>query len=449
MLQRLRQLGRALVDDEASLAGEASPWPRLQRIARFWVMVGQNFVRNRCPIRASALAYSTLLSLVPLLAVVAGILTGVLKSDQNRIRSYINQLLENIVPQLMLNQDFAATKDTVMEKILEWIGNVHSGILGTTGTITLLVIILFMLARVEETFNDIWGVARGRSWYARMVNYWAAISLGPVVVFTAIGFTTILRIEQIKVWLAHMPFLSWLAGLAPVPILCGACALFYALMPNTKVQWKAAFVGGLTAGILWHLNNTLGVVLVSGAVSRDQKIFAGFAVLPVFMVGLYFFWMLLLFGAQVAYTYQNRASYLAARQVDRVHQEGREFVALRVMIEVARAFARGTNAPTNAALAEVVEVPSALVGQILRVLQKARLIIEVNQGDTGFAPARPLEAICVADVLQAMRRAVGSRPATRADAQRVVAEAELARVNEAERRAGERSLAELIAESVK
>lgn len=441
MFQNLLQEVRALLDDDEQESGVRSgrwrPW------VRFWVQVGQSFVRNRCPVRASALAYSSLLAFIPLLAVAIGILTSVLKNDQAGIRVWIDGLLQNVVPQLMRSEEFAGTKDVVVTKILDWIGNVHSGALGTGGTVALLVVILFMMARIEETLNDIWGVTRGRSWYARVVNYWAAISLGPIVILSAIGFSTILRLEEIKAWLQHAPFLAGLTRFAPIPILAGACALFYALMPNTKVQWKSALVGGGVAGVLWFLNNELGAAFVSEAAKRNSAIYGSIAVLPVFMVGLYFFWVLLLFGAQVAYTYQNRRSYLMSRQTDRVHQDGREFVALRIMIEAARAYVGGGGSPSVSVLADRLEVPGQLISHTTSILLRARLLVEVSDGEAGFLPARPLESITVSDVLEAMRRGVGSRLPTRSDAGRVLAEAELARVVEAERSAGGRNLAEL------
>ncbi|MBX3747450.1 MAG: YihY/virulence factor BrkB family protein [Verrucomicrobiae bacterium] len=570
MFQRLRREVRTLlIEEEQGEQQGNAPWWR--QAVRFWVMVGQSFVGNRCPVRATALAYSSLLAFIPLLAVVIGISTSLLKNDEARIRGWIDDVLVNLVPQLMKTEEFADTKDTVVSYILSTIDNVQSGTLGTTGMIALLVLILFMLSRVEETMNDIWGVSQGRSWYARLVNYWAAISLGPVLIFAAIGFSTSLRLGPIRPgnpeftsaslrdaaslaaqlkapddavsaylrgrlsretagvlegwsgegrlpealraqlvaelnavvagdsifesnrfagvrlrpgteravgeagvavaegipvarrnrllledaypaqvvrmdrnWIERLPVVGTiLIALVPIPLLGGACALFYALMPNTRVQWRAALVGGLVAGVLWYLNNELGVRFVTEA-TRNRAIYNSLAAVPVFMVGLYFFWMLLLFGAQVAYTFQNRHSYLAARRVDRVHQAGREFVALRILIETARDFVRGAPPPSLGVLAERLEVPGQLVSQTLAVLRRTRLLVEVNGGEPAYVPGRPLETIRVADVLEAMRRGLGSQFPTRSDEGRKIAEGVLADVTEAEQEAGGRTLAELV-----
>jgi membrane protein len=445
VLRQLQHEFRSIFFDDEP--GEVAGWSRWRRVTRFWVMVGQAFARNRCPVRATALAYSSLLAFVPLLAVVIGISTSLLKKDADKIGVWITDAVFRVAPQLKSSEEFGLKLGSLTSEINNMISNVHSGAVGTTGVIALLTMILFMLARVEETLNDIWGVMRGRSWYSRMVNYWAAISLGPVLIFTAIGFTATLRLPQTEAWLGSQGVLGpFLVGMVQVPVLGAACALFYGLMPNTRVQWQAAAVGGLTAGFLWYLNNTLSSQFVS-QVTRDKAIYGPVAVIPVFMIGLYFFWMLLLFGAQTAYTFQNRRSYLAMRQVNRIHQAGRELVAVRILVTASDAFLAGRAAPSIATLADQLEVPGQLVSQIIGTLLKTSLVVEVNQAEAGFFPSRPPELIKVSDVLGAMRRGVGSRMATRQDGGRQAVERELNAVTEAEELAGRRTLAELAKEA--
>ncbi|MBL9126799.1 MAG: YihY family inner membrane protein [Verrucomicrobiales bacterium] len=445
MLQRWQAALRALMLDEDLPPGLVAPW--MVAFLRFWVRVGQAFARNQCPVRASALAYTSLLALIPLLALVVGIASTVLKGEKAQIETNIRLGLNSLVPQAESHSELVKIREQVTSFVMSSIDNVNSGTIGVTGMIALIVMIIFMLARIEETLNEIWGVSVSRSWYARVVNYWATISLGPIVVFAAVSFTAALKTAAIQKLLATLPSVtSHLIGLAPIPILAGGCALFYALVPNTKVQWRAALLGGLTAGVLWHVNNTMSVLFVS-RISRDSKIFGVLAPLPVFMVGLYFFWLLLLFGSQVAYVYQNRRTQLALKMTERVHQEGREFVALRVMIEAGRAFRRAEEAPSIADLSQRLEVPGELLSQIVRVLLRARLLVEASVGDTGLMPARPLEDIRVSDVVAALRRGTGQGMATRRDSDRERAEGEMARLGDAERKAGSRTLSEILTEA--
>src|SRR5882724_4479944 len=117
--------------------------------------------------------------------------------------------------------------------------------------------------------------------------------------------------------------MSWLGNLIfvflPIVVLTLTFGAFYLLMPNTKVKWQAALVGGAVGGILFHLNNLVSVLYVSRVVS-NSKIYGSLGLVPVFMIGLYFSWLILLFGAQVAYAFQNRGSYVEEKQVETINQ---------------------------------------------------------------------------------------------------------------------------------
>src|SRR5262249_41471567 len=137
------------------------------------------------------------------------------------------------------------------------------------------------------------------------------------------------------------PFAATLTSKAiPVLVLCLGLSLFYRLMPNTKVHWNAALIGGLVGGILWHINNVISVLYVSRVVSTSV-IYGSLGLVPVFMIGLYLVWWILLFGAQVAYAFQNRASFLEQRQVEHMGQRGRELLAVRLMAWIGRRFLHG------------------------------------------------------------------------------------------------------------
>ena len=129
--------------------------------------------------------------------------------------------------------------------IHEFIRNTRSGALGVTGSILLIFAAISMLSRIEDTFNDIWGVARGRSWFMRIVLYWGVISLAPMLLIVALGLATGPHLEGPRKLLTTMPFARTLVfQFLPVVVLCLTFSLFYVLMPNTKVHWRAALAGG-------------------------------------------------------------------------------------------------------------------------------------------------------------------------------------------------------------
>jgi membrane protein len=397
---------------------------RLHRFAHFWLLVGKSFIRNRCPVRASALAYTTLLALIPMLAVCVSITTSLLqKEGEKPIRQLIDKLVENVAPMLSLQVkagDAAAVdkRAEVVSKITGFIANIQTGTIGITGTIALVFVAIGLLRTIEATFNDIWGVTRGRGWVASIIQYWAAVSLGPVVLVLVLGLTTGPLFKDTTRSLEHWPWLgSFVFHLLPFVVLSLAFGLFYQLIPNTRVQPQAALVGGIVGGTLWQLNNKLSVLYVSKAVSYSQ-IYGSISIIPLFLIGMYFSWLILLFGAQVAYAFQNRQSYLQERQAEGVNQRGREFVALRMMTLLAQHFQRGDKPPGVNLIATTLGVPSRLISQLVQPLVCAKLIVEVADREISYTPARPLDQITAHDIIVALRAGQGMELETRDDGSR-------------------------------
>ena len=340
-----------------------------------------------------------------------------------------------MLPSLIQDERTVKARRAIARHIHDFIQNTRSGALGLTGSILLIFVAFSMLSRIEDTFNDIWGVTRGRSWFMRIVLYWGVISLGPLLLTVALGLATGPHLEGPRELLTTMPLAGNLIfKFLPVAVLCLSFALFYALMPNTRVRWPAALVGGLAGGVLFHLNNLISVLYVSRVVS-NSKIYGSLGLVPVFMIGLYFSWLILLFGAQVAYAYQNRATYLEERQVDNINQRGREFVALRLMTCIGERFTRGELPPAALEIAEALAVPTRLVKQVMQTLAAARLVNETAGAEPAYFPARPLDQITCHDVLLAMRASQGQECATRDEPACVEVYGEFHRIEEAERQA--------------
>jgi len=207
--------------------------------------------------------------------------------------------------------------------------------------------------------------------------------------------------------------------------------LFYEFVPNTKVRFRAALVGGIVGGTVWHVNNLFGFLYVSRVVS-NSKIYGSLGLVPVFMLGVYFSWLFVLFGAQVSYAFQNRKMYLQERLTENVNQRGREFVALRLMTCIGQRFQRGQRPATIEQMSEELGIPSRLVQQVLQTLVAAHLVIEIAGAEPAYNPGRPLEQINAHHVLQAMR-ARGQELLTRDEPVRQEVYGEFARIQEAEK----------------
>jgi membrane protein len=462
----------------------AEEFNRLERFAHFWVLVGKSFAHNRCPVRAAALSYTTLLALIPLLAVAISVTSSLVKGEgEQKIYEAIDKLVSSIMPpaqldtngpavslnlgpamSVALTRTNSATGEAVTDSsagpanepnppaigdngrivtaqmeaakyIHNFVQKTRSGALGVTGMILLVYIAIQMLAGIEATFNDIWGVTRGRNWLWRTVLYWTAITLGPLLLIAALGLAGGPHLNAVKNLVNHMPLIGgFIFDLLPLVVLWLAFALVYLLVPNTRVRFSAALVGGLIGGSLWHLNNVFGFLYVSRVVT-NSKIYGSLGLVPVFMVGLYFSWLILLFGAQVAYAFQNRAAFLQEKLVENVNQRGREFIALRLMTCIGQRFQNGQPPVTLQEISVQLGIPTRLAQQVLRILLAARLVSEIAGAELAYAPARPLDAINAHDVLLALRAGGGQELSLRAGPVPAEVYGEYARIEEAERKA--------------
>jgi membrane protein len=445
---------------------------RLESFVHFWTLVVRQFIRNRCLVRASALSYSTLIALIPLLAVALSVTSSLLKNQgEEQFQHAVEKLVASVTPPATLGTNLvtvnsnlvtpAATNRAAMEtnavaatvnapgtgvvnpdaqkeiasQIWRFVQNTRSGTLGATGMVLLIFVAIGLLSRIEETFNDIWGVTRGRSWLHQIQLYSTTIMLGPLLLATALGLAGGAQFQSAKDYIAQTPVIGkFIFDLLPLLVLWLAFTFFYQLVPNTRVKFSAALIGGATAGTLWLLNNLFGFLYVSRVVV-NSKIYGGLGLVPVFMIGLYFSWLILLFGAQIAYAFQNRAAYLQDRLADNVNQRGREFVALRLMTCLGQRFQNGCRPATIFQLSTDLGIPSRLTQSVLRVLAHQQLVTEVAGPEAAFVPARPLETINAYDILLALRTGTGQELPLREDPALAEIYGEFARIEQAERAA--------------
>ncbi|MDB6031297.1 MAG: Ribonuclease [Verrucomicrobiales bacterium] len=413
--------------------GEATT-SKIQRFAQFWLLAIKSFYRNKGPLRATALAYTTLFSLVPILAIAAGVTATVLK-ETGTTKQLLYRLVDTVAPQLQLMPKPAGQEMDLRQQLVDnvdkFINNVQPKTLGITGMVGLIIVAILLLTNIENTFNDIWGITQGRSWFKRVVQYWATISLGPIVLTVIIVLVANLNTSELSV----VPYIG--QKILPFFVVSCAFALFYKLMPNTEVHWNAAAVGGLVGGSLWLLLNIANALNMSRVVSMSAIYGSALAVLPIFLLGLYFSWLILLFGAQVSYAYQNRQVYVQEKQAENVSQKAREYVALRIMTLLAQRFGGGFKPPTLLEIGTELGVPTRLVGRIVQPLIEAQLAVEIGGKEVAYAPARPIETITCEDVIEVLRIKNGRDLATKDEPARSIVCAEFDRIRAAERHAAE------------
>lgn len=410
----------------------------------FFLLVWQSFVRNRCLVRASSLAYTTLLAMIPVLAVAFSVATNFLAKDGEEGQQQVEQLIEHFVsivaPMLDLeviddsdtpiveDGDLTNPQETILSvesgaagtaqrpvsrrtevarSIHEYINNINSKTIGVTSLLALILVAVLLFRSIEATFNDIWGVKKGRGWFASLVHYWTSLTLGPILLILAIGVSSSSHFSRSLEWVRELDgigsvvlfSISWFLYVV-------ACSVLYKVMPKTEVQVRSALVGGLVAGFLLQMNNKLSFLYISNVANAD-RVYGSLGAFPMLLLGLYISWIILLFGAQVAYAFQNYQSYMQEKQADRIHHAGREFLALRLMALVSDRFVSGANPPKIQDLADQLGVASGLTTEVMEQLEENQLVNPIQSDQVGYLPARPPEAISVDDVLVAIRRGQG------------------------------------------
>ncbi len=374
-----------------------------RRMARFFthglqvcVLVARGFYDNQCFLRASALSFTTILSLVPLLAFAFLVL---------RDLPY-----ENVIQNWVVGQ-IAAGRGEVEEAVVGFINNAVSAIKGTSATalgISGLALLLWttvkVLSTIEATFNSIWGIARGRTWLRKVADYISIVVVTPVLLATAVGVSTYLNIDppaSLGQSGRHLAAAAVAVGLF-VPIWIAFSAL-YAFMPNTRVKFSAAVVGGLVAAILWRLA-FWGYAAFQVGVAKNDAIYGGFAALPIFMFWLYISWVVTLFGAEVTFAFEHVETYRRHLEHFKPSIRAHEQIALRVFLEIAKAFRAGAAAPGVDALSRATGLPPKAVQDAVDSLSGVGLVSILNDRKTDACqPAKDISMTTPGDVIAALR----------------------------------------------
>ncbi len=375
---------------------------RLRLALHFLVLVWRGFVENRCPVRAAALSYTTLLALVPLVAVALGVSKNFLHdTSADLVPKLMDRALGLIAPELGRASPEAQAE--AVAKIQSFIGRINAGALSAIGSLFLVFVAVRLLMAIEQAFNDIWGVPVGRSFWRKIVYYWTTVTLGPLLLMLALYLTGRAEVLSVMGRLSVVPGIQKrLLQAGPFVVLWFAFSLMYGLMPNTRVRPKAALAGGVLAGTLWQINSWLSALYVSRVVTYSQ-IYGALGVIPVLLVALYFAWLIVLLGAQVAYAAQHVRAYIQQRATERMDHRGRELIACRIVLIACEHFLRGTKPPTVDELAEKTGASAKWLNQLVYRLAEGGILAKVDGNQDGVVPARAPDKLTVADVLEVVR----------------------------------------------
>lgn len=271
--------------------------------------------------------------------------------------------------------------------------------LGVMGLIFVLTAVFGLMRNIESSFNSIWGLKSTRSWYRMFSDYMMITLLLPFVVMGVIGLTAALSSDIINDRLGYLAY--GVRGIQYLVIWFAFSAL-YAIVPNTKVKWRYAVLGAFVAGTLWLLLS-MGYFGLQYGLARNSVVYSSFALFPFMLIWIYFSWVILLFGAELTFAYQNEKTFAMERHAAGASQAYREAVALRVMVETAHRFDAGMPGLAPSEAAEEWKVPMRLLNETLEQLDEAGLVQRSATEPVRFSPARSIDKITIGHVIAALR----------------------------------------------
>ncbi|MGM0516782.1 MAG: YihY/virulence factor BrkB family protein [Pseudomonadota bacterium] len=364
-----------------------------QRLVRAFLSVLSSASRGDLQLNAMSLSYTTLLSMVPLLAVAFSVLKAF--GSQSIIEPF---LLSVMAP-------LGETANELTDQILDFVNNIRVGVLGAVGVALLFYTVIALMQKIERVFNRIWHVHQMRTLSSRFANYLSVLMVGPVLVIAAGSLTaTLLAAPAIREF-AELSLigtlLKWAGYLVPLGVWTAAFAFLYAFIPNTRVRAGSALVGGLIAAILWNLLGLVFGGLVAGS-TNFTAVYSAFASLVLFLIWLQIAWMIVLVGAGISYAWQN-SDRLILGEAKPAHPAARLATAIVLLDQVERTFEAGRRPPDRDDLFHEVQAYRALGGvwidPLLEKMVEAGLLRLAERDDQpGLLPGRPGAAISLADV---------------------------------------------------
>ncbi len=365
---------------------------------RILLLATRGFGQDQCPLRASALTFYSILSIVPVVAMAFGIAKGF----------GFQEILEN---QLM--EKFSGQED-VMIRVVDFahslLENTKGGMIVGIGIIVLLWTVIKLLAHIEGSFNDIWEVKKSRSYGRKFSDYLSIMLISPLLIIMSssatVFITTKIALITEKVALIGMfsPMIFFMLKLIPYCLVWILFIFTYILMPNTKVNFSAGFIGGIIAGTIFQAAQ-LAYILFQVGVAKYNAIYGSFAALPLFLIWMQLSWLIVLFGAEISFSYQYVDTYEFEPDLRQISPAFKRLLTLQVANRVISTFSKGKMPLTASNLSQALEIPIRLVQQLLDELVESEIfsITEIKENEKlAYQPARDINIITIKSIIEAL-----------------------------------------------
>ena len=372
----------------------------LIRLLRIVILSVRGLVKDKCHLRASALTFYTSLSIVPIFAMLFGIAKGF----------GFEKILEK---QLLEKLD---TQGEVVVKIIDYaralLDNTKGGMIAGIGIAILFWAIIKVLGNIEKSFNDIWGVKKGRPFRRKITDYLSIMLVGPVLLMMSSGITVLMAsqaeifIQKIALLGPISPVIFALLKSLPYATIWILFTFTYVFMPNTKVHFKSGALAGIIAGSMCQIFQW-GYVSFQVGVAKYNAIYGSFAALPLFLIWLQLTWLIVLFGAEISFAHQNVDTFEFEPDALSVSHAFKRLLALRIVNLLVKHFSDGDTSWDETKISRTLEIPIRLVRQILYELVACGVIsqIKVDEDETiAFQPARNPDTMTIKYVVDAIEQ---------------------------------------------
>lgn len=373
----------------------ASRWEAIGLvIARHGAVLTRDLVDGQLSMRAMSMVYTTLLSLVPILALGFSLLKAL--GVHNSLEPVLINLLAPLGPQA----------DELVANVIGFVENIKVGVLGSLGVGLLLYAALSMIQKVEGSFNFIWRIDKSRGIGQRFGEYLSVLTVGPLLVFLAMGITASVMNSTLIARLGEIePFGMLIAvsgRLLPYLLIIGLFTFMYAFMPNTRVKLKAAACGGLLAGILWQSASLAFASFASGATNYNA-IYSGFAIVIFLLIWLYLGWLILLLGCQLAFYVQHPEHLSPEKHAPYLDGRSAEYLGLALMAEISERFITGQQPLDADELSRVLHAPPDHVDRLIEILLHHQLLAVTDGDRQCLLPRRDPDSLSVGELWKLIR----------------------------------------------
>lgn len=357
----------------------------------------KEFTERRVVNKASALTYSTLLAIIPILAILFAIARGFGFSN----------LLEDQFRSGLEGQ--ALTAETILSFIDSYLSHAKSGIFIGVGLIMLFYTVLLLTHNMERTFNSIWQVKKPRSLYRKMTDYFSMMFLLPLLILLSSGISIFMStfLKNIEEFFLLAPIIKFLVRLTPFILTWGMFTALYIFMPNTKVKLKFAIVPGILAGSAFQAFQYLYI----GSqiwVSRYNAIYGSFAAIPMFLLWAQISWCICLYGAQLCYVAQNLRNFSFSKETENISRRYHDFLCILIMSLICKRFQTELPPYTAESLSDEHKIPIRLTTTILYELQDLHMIyetpVENEDEEMAYLPSVDINHMNVAMLLNRLDR---------------------------------------------